>query len=594
MLEPVAGRLHEVTVRPTVGPSERNRWDALMGAHHYLAFRGLVGRSVRHVAVLGEHWLALIGWHAGAFKLKARDRWIGWLPEQQFRRLHLIANNARFVILPGCGAANLASRVLGLSLRRVSDDFRAVHGHPILIAETFVDRSRFTGACYRAANWQALGQTRGFARKPGTPATWVPHGQPKEVLVYPLVRDAREQLRRLDDGPHWQSEGDPRPWTAGRLRSLWECLRTVPEFRGARGRRYPLATLLAIAVAAKLAGYHGATAIGEFSQGLTQRQLRALRAFYSHRLGRFTAPSTTAFVKVLTALDPDALDRAARAWAAQQASGTEPVAIDGKYIRGAARHNPDAKHLLVAAAEHRSGIVLGQEAVEDKSNEIPAVRTLVTGLDLTGRVVTLDAMHTQDQTARCLIEQCAAHYVMTAVKDNRPELLRDLAGIDWELPEVRATEHRSSDKGHGRIEKRSCRVFDLSAHRDQARLPHRQVAFRIERERRTVKTGKVEHETVHGLTSLPPEQATADLVLALVRGHWSIENRLHHVRDVSYDEDRCRVRSAHLPRNLACLTNLAISIVRLQGRFDYLPQAHRHYARRPHEAVRHLLHPPKR
>ena len=135
MLEPVAGRLHEVTVRPTVGPSERNRWDALMGAHHYLAFRGLVGRSVRHVAVLGEHWLALIGWHAGAFKLKARDRWIGWLPEQQFRRLHLIANNARFLILPGCGVANLASRVLGLSLRRVSDDFRAVHGHPVLIAE---------------------------------------------------------------------------------------------------------------------------------------------------------------------------------------------------------------------------------------------------------------------------------------------------------------------------------------------------------------------------------------------------------------------------------------------------------------------------
>ena len=135
MLEPVARRLREVTVRPTVGPSERNRWDALMGAHHYLPFRGLVGRSVRHVAVLGEHWLALIGWHAGAFKLKARDRWIGWLPEQQFRRLHLIANNARFLILPGCGAANLASRVLGLSLRRVSDDFRAVHGHPILIAE---------------------------------------------------------------------------------------------------------------------------------------------------------------------------------------------------------------------------------------------------------------------------------------------------------------------------------------------------------------------------------------------------------------------------------------------------------------------------
>ena len=201
---------------------------------------------------------------------------------------------------------------MGLSLRRLSGDFHAMHGHPILIAETFVDRSRFTGACYRAANWQVLGQTRGFARKPGTPATWVPHGRPKEVLVYPLARDAREQLCRLDDAPKWRSEGDPRPWTAHRLRSLWECLHGVPDFRSTRGRRYPLATIVTIAVAAKLAGYRGATAIGEFSQGLTQHQLRALRAFYSPRLKRFTAPSTTAFVKVLTRLDPDVLDRAAR------------------------------------------------------------------------------------------------------------------------------------------------------------------------------------------------------------------------------------------------------------------------------------------
>ena len=379
MLELISRRLREVTVRPAVGADERNRWDALMGAHHYLPFRGLVGRSVRHVAVLGEHWLALVGWHAGAFKLRARDRWIGWLPEQQFRRLHLIANNARFLILPECAAANLASRVLGLSLRWLSGDFRAMHGHPILIAETFVDPARFTGACYRAANWQALGHTRGFARKPGTPATWVPHGRPKEVLVYLLARDAREQLCRLDDAPKWRSEGNPRPWTAHRLRSLWECLHGVPDFRSTRGRR-----------------------------------------------------------------------------------------------------------------------------------------------------------------------------------------------------------------------KRSCRALDLTEHRDRARLPHRQVAFRIERERRIVKTGKVEHETVHGLTSLTPDQATAEVVLALVRGHWSIENRLHHVRDVSYDEDRCRVRTGHLPRNLACLTNLAISIVRLKGRFDSLPQAHRHYARRPQDAVRQLINPPKR
>ena len=136
MRDTIAQRLREVRVRPTVGARERQRWDELMAAHHYLPFRTLVGRSLRHVAVLGERWLALIGWHAGAFKLRPRDEWIGWLPEQQFRRLHLLANNTRFVIMPEAqGVMNQASRVLGLSLRRVSDDFRAVHGHPVLIAE---------------------------------------------------------------------------------------------------------------------------------------------------------------------------------------------------------------------------------------------------------------------------------------------------------------------------------------------------------------------------------------------------------------------------------------------------------------------------
>ena len=149
--------------------------------------------------------------------------------------------------------------------------------------------------------------------------------------------------------------------------------------------------------------------------------------------------------------------------------------------------------------------------------------TLTLGLDLKGRVVTVDAMHVQHDTARCVVESCGAHYVMTAVKTNQPNLLLDLQGLDWERLEVRTTEHRTANKGHGRI-----------------------------------------------------------------------ENRVHHVRDVSCHEDRSRVRTGHLPRNLACLNNLAISIARIQSRFEFLPQAHRHYARRPQDAVRQLLEPPKR
>ncbi len=142
--------LRAVTVRPTWGAQEHRRRDRLVEEHHYLRFHGVVGKGLRHVAVHGETWLALIGWQPGAFKLAARDRWIGWSAEQQFSRLHLIANNSRFVLLTR--VPDLASRVLGPSLRRLSEDIEAVHGYPVFVAETFVDVSRFAGTCCRASN----------------------------------------------------------------------------------------------------------------------------------------------------------------------------------------------------------------------------------------------------------------------------------------------------------------------------------------------------------------------------------------------------------------------------------------------------------
>ena len=518
-------------MRPTAGADERQRWDALMATHHYLPFRGLVGRSLRHVAVLGEHWLALVGWHAGAFKLKARDRWIGWLPEQQFRRLHLIANNARFVILPGCSVPNLASRVLALSLRRLSEDMCAAHGHLVLLAETFVDRSRFTGACYRASNWQVLGHTQGFARKPGTPATWVPHGRPKEVLVYPLVRDSREQLRALDDGPRWRSQGDPEPWTANRLRSLWECLRTVPEFRGTRGRRYPLATILAIAVAAKLAGYHGTRAFAEFASGLTQHQLRALRAFYSHRLGRFTAPTTTAFFNVLVALDPEVLDRAARTWAAQQNRDHEPV-IDGKRIRGAA---PQPRWQAPPRRCGRASLREGARAGSGRAQEqrIPAVRTLTLGLDLKGRVVPWTRC--MCSTIPLVVESCGAHYVIS--KPTSPT-----CGPRARLPEARTTEHRTANNGTHR----EAKLADLTNHPDKA--AHR---GGVSHRARAAKRGR---SSTRPCTASRFEQATAELVLSLV---WALEH---------LDSITCATRrpepGAHR-RAIACLNNLGARTIRV-------------------------------
>ncbi len=182
-----------------------------------------------------------------------------------------------------------------LSLRRLSSDMRQLHGHPVLVSETFVDPSRFGSTCYRASNWLWLGRTRGYRRQPGGSARWRHHGQPKEIFVYPLQSDACQQLSRLDDAPDWQSEGEGKPFSSDRLRSLFECLRTVREFRKLRGKRYPLATLLAMAVAARLAGYRGVTAFAEFASHLTQKQLAALRAYYSQKLNRYTAPTVTTF-----------------------------------------------------------------------------------------------------------------------------------------------------------------------------------------------------------------------------------------------------------------------------------------------------------
>ena len=350
--------LRAVTVRPTWGAQEHRRWDRLVAEHHYLPFHGVIGKGLRHVAVHGETWLALIGWQPGAFKLAARDRWIGWPAEQQFRRLHLIANNSRFVILTPGRVHNLASRVLGLSLRRLSQDIQAVHGYPVFLAETFVDVSRFVGTCYRASNWRSLGLTRGFAREPGGSARWRHHGQPKEIFVFELTDAAAEALSRTEVPAHWNAEQHTEPMAAPRLRSLFECLGEVPECRRDRGKRYPLNTVLAIAVAARLAGYRGVNAFAQFAALLSQEQLEAVGAFWSPSKQRYTAPAITTFHNILAALPPETLDNAIGQWTGQHSTAHAPVAMDGKDLRGASKQTEDGRRMMVAAVEHDSGMVL--------------------------------------------------------------------------------------------------------------------------------------------------------------------------------------------------------------------------------------------
>ncbi len=331
----------EVEVRP-VRADERRRWDALVDEHHYLGFRQFAGRGVRHVAVWRVHWLALLGWQSGAFKCGPRDRWLGWHASVQFRRLHLIGNNTRFLVLPeASGIANLASRALSRSLRRLSADWEAAHGHPLELAETFVDPSRFRGTCYAASNWTRVGHTRGFARHSGSYTD--PHGSPKEMFVRPLRRDARRRLADPADRAEWTCRATPVRYAPAQLRSLREVFAALPDSRRGQGRKHALPTVLSVCALARLAGLSGPVAAAQYAAGLSVRELRALGAWRS-AAGEWKAPSAATICRVMANTDPDALEEALREWAAPRLAedADQPaLAADGKRICGANRNTPD-------------------------------------------------------------------------------------------------------------------------------------------------------------------------------------------------------------------------------------------------------------
>jgi hypothetical protein len=420
---PNSSLLQQVIVR-LILPGERQRWEELMRRHHYLGFAGMVGKSLRYVAEFSGQWLALLGWQAAALKCRPRDRWIGWPPVLQYQRLCLIANNCRFLILPEVQLRNLASRVLSLNLKRLSADWQAVHGHPVWLAETFVDPDRFTAACYRAANWQVLGRTRGYAKRQ---RSYTCHHRPKWMLVYPLHPRAQELLA----DPHTPFGRLPKmnskTLTTRQLESLHHQLGQLPDCRKRRGIRHRYRTVLTLALAAVLCGAKSFTALGEFAVSLTQAQLKHLGCRFDKKTKQHQPPCESTLRRVLQASDAEALDRFLGQWLLAQSSPNDPLAVDGKTLRGAHRQDGSKVHLL-SAFLHQQGGTVAQIEVGEKTNEIPEIKRLLDPLEIQGRVVTADAMHTQKETAHYLVEEKGAHYLFT-VKDNQKTLREDIAAL---------------------------------------------------------------------------------------------------------------------------------------------------------------------
>jgi len=166
-------------------------WEYLLYHYHYLGLPRLVGEYARHWALIDGQVVACLAWTSAAFKVRDRDRLIGWDAVTRVKRLHFIANNARFLIMPWIGIKSLASKVLALSLKRLNEDWLAAYGHPLYLAETFVDSSRFSGTCYKAANWQPVGHTKGSAKKGNI---YQYHGCTKAIFIYPLHRHFQRML----------------------------------------------------------------------------------------------------------------------------------------------------------------------------------------------------------------------------------------------------------------------------------------------------------------------------------------------------------------------------------------------------------------
>ena len=437
--------LDEVQVR-LANPRELPRIQSLLRRHHYLGCLRAVGERLSYIAADQQgRWVAVLIFCAAAKYLRHRDRWIGWTHEQRRRRLALVVNNARYLLIPHRTVPNLGSRVLKLTLAQLSADWQQTYGHPVLVVESFVDPEQFCGTVYSANGWQELGPTDGWGRCARD--YYVKHDKPKRLFVKELCKNACRSLQAQHLKPALamvEEKVAPRcTQQVTQIRSLTQHFKQVPEYR-ARVESYPLWSLLAIAACAILSGaQRGPKALAGFAKKLSQAQRRAL-GIRPQANGWYPAPSPPTRSEELRAVDPKAIDRAALDFQAQvrgQPPKEELVVLDGKEPKHGGGHS------ILSAVSVPSQYYLGSAVVDKKTNEIPVARKLFPKLDLEGRFVSLDALHTQTETGLDLVQEHGAHYTLT-VKDNQPTIHDTIKKL---LPEIPPAFPPSGIDAHARL-----------------------------------------------------------------------------------------------------------------------------------------------
>jgi predicted transposase YbfD/YdcC len=366
------------------------------------------------------------------------------------------------------------------------------------------------------------------------------------------------------------------------IRPLVASLHEIPDPRYSRGRRHPLVAILALMCVAMLCGYRSYSAMAEWGRCYGQKLARALG--FTHA----KTPCAATLYHVLRQLDGNVVEATLGAWAASVLTALPPVpgelealAIDGKTLRGSRKQGAPAVHLL-SVLSPRLGLTLWQQAVADKTNEIPVLEDVLRELVVEGRVITVDALLTQRAIADRIV-QGGGDYVML-VKGNQPQLQHDIQLVFHEthlLAETMATAE-TVDSGHGRLEQR--RLTASSALVGYSDWPGLAQVFQLERGVIMKKSGEHRHEVVYGVTSLSRDQAGPERLLSLVRQHWSIENKSHWVRDVTFDEDRSQGRCGSIPQVMAAFRNTAMGLMRCAGETN-IAAACRRFAAKPWAAL---------
>lgn len=318
-----------------------------------------------------------------------------------------------------------------------------------------------------------------------------------------------------------------------------------------RTKEHLLSDILFIAIAAVICGAESWNDIEQYGKAKESW----LKTFISLPSG---IPSHDTFNRVFSALDPEQLEACFLAWVREvaQLSQGEVVSIDGKAIRGSRQAGNKAIVHMVSAWANTNHLVLAQRRVADKSNEITAIPKLLQVLELSGTVVTIDAIGCQRSIAQQIVSH-KADYIL-AVKENQRHLWEDIQDSFQMLAADTVAEE--TDCGHGRVERRTCAVLgDCSLIEKAFEWASLRSVVRIQAERFHKASGEIQEETRYYISSLPPEAARLN---RSIRQHWGIENSLHWVLDLAFHEDQSRKRAGHAAQNFSLLNRIALNLLK--------------------------------